>query len=383
MAGTVSAGRLAGVPVRLHWSVLIIMLLIGWSLAGQAFPAAYPGRPGWQYAVAGAVAAAAFLLGLLAHEVSHAVVARRNGVPVHGITLWMLGGIAELGGPAPDPGADLRIAGIGPLVSLLLGVGLTALGVGLAAVGSPALLVGVVSWLGWINLLLALFNVLPGAPLDGGRLLRAALWRWRGDRTWAEETAARAGRALGMALIAVGLIGFALNVYAGGLWLALVGWFLLGAANAELRTSRVGRLLAGVRVGDVYTRDPETVAPDLTVQEFIDSRLFTAAHSTFPLVRDNRPEGLLTLRRVKALPAAERPRTLLREIACPMGEVPVASPDEPLAGLVARLGGGTDGRALVLDPEGRLVGIVSPVDVTRALDRAELTQRRPLASAGT
>jgi Zn-dependent protease/predicted transcriptional regulator len=383
LPGSFSLGRVAGVPLRVHWSVVIIMALIAWGLTSSVFPQSYPGRPEWAYVVTGVAAAVVFLLALLAHEAAHAVVARRDGVQVQSITLWLFGGVAQLDGEADDPGAELRIAGAGPLVSLLLGLAFLALAAVLAAAGVQGLLVGALSWLAWINLLLAVFNVLPGAPLDGGRLLRAALWKWRGDRAWAAVAASRAGRALGMVLIAVGLAEFFLSTAVGGLWLALVGWFVLGAAGAELRSARLGAQLAGVRVGDVMTPFPDTAPPDLSVAEFVDRHLFAHRHSTFPLAEHGRPVGLVTLNRVRTLTPEERYRTSLAQIACPMSDVPVASPGEPLTELIPRLNRGDDGRALVLDDDGHLIGIVSPADVTRAIDRAAVRSRAPAAPGQT
>jgi Zn-dependent protease len=375
LPGTVGLGRVGGVPVRLHWSVLLIMALLAWALGGSAFPAAYPGRSGALYAIVGIAAAVVFLLCLFAHEVSHAIVARRHGVPVDSITLWLFGGVARLGGEAADPGAELRIAGVGPLVSLLLGLGFLGLGAVLEAAGVTGLLLGALSWLAWINILIAGFNVLPGAPLDGGRLLRAALWKWRGDRAWAAETAARAGRGRGMALIAIGVAEVLLYDAVSGLWMALIGWFIVGAAGTELQSTRVQTALAGVRVRDVMTASPDTAPPGISVGDLIDHYLFEHRHSTFPLVEAGRPVGLVTLARVKAVPAAERYRTPVLAIACPMAEVPVAAPDEPLVALLSRLGGAPDGRALVIE-DGLVTGIVSPADIARAVDRATLTGAR-------
>ena len=369
LAGSFRIGSIRGVPVRVHWSVLIIMVLIGAGLGAQALPAAYPGYPAWQYAVAGIAAAAVFLLGLLAHEASHAVVARRNGVGVRDITLWLLGGVAQLEGEARTPGADLRIAGVGPLVSLLIGVLFGALTLLAAAAGAPGLLVGVLSWLAGINVLLAVFNVLPGAPLDGGRLLRAVLWKIRGDRVWASIAAARAGRSLGLLLVVVGLLWFLFfRGGTSGLWLAFTGWFLLGAAGAEERQARVSGALAGVRVRDVMTPSPETAPPGISVAEFIDTHLFGRQHSAFPLVEDGRPVGLVTFDRIRAVPADARRVTSLRDVARPMSDLVVATPDEPLSDLLPRVNVGTNTRALVVD-NGTLVGIVSPVDVNRAIER--------------
>jgi Zn-dependent protease/predicted transcriptional regulator len=379
VTSTFRLGRFAGVDVGVHWSVLIIFGLLAWSLSASRFPAAYPGSPSWAYAVAGVGAAVVFLLGLLAHEVSHAVVAMRNGLSVEGITLWVFGGVARLRGEARTPGAELRIAGVGPLVSLLIGVGFGAVAVVLAAAGITGLVPGTFSWLAGINIVLAVFNVLPAAPLDGGRLLRAALWKWRGDRTWAAITAARAGRVLGLLLIFFGLWQFLAGATIGGLWLALIGWFLLGAATAEEQQARLGNALGGVRVADIMSTQPETAPADLTVAELIDRHLWTSRHSAFPLVDHGRPVGLVTLNRIREVPPDRRATTTLRDIACAGDELALASPDEPIVDLLPRLNGCADGRALVVSG-GQLVGIVSSSDISRAVQRASLHNRRQPAT---
>ncbi|MET7402280.1 site-2 protease family protein [Dactylosporangium sp. NPDC005572] len=372
MTSSFRLGRVAGVEVGVNWSVLIVFVLLAWLLAAGRLPAGYPGRPGWAYAVAGLSAAAVFLLGLLAHEVSHAVLARRNGLQVEGITLWVFGGVARLRGEPSTPGADARIAGVGPLVSLLIGVGFAAVAAVLAAAGA-GLAVGTVRWLAWINVLLAAFNLFPAAPLDGGRLLRAGLWKWRGDRAWATAAAARAGQGFGAVLIAVGFVQLASGAAFGGLWLLLIGWFIVAAAGAERRQAELGKALAGIRVADVMTPDPVTAPADLTVADFVDHELREARHSAIPLVDESGPAGLVTLARLRRVPPQQRASTRLRDAACPMSEVPVARPDEAIVDLVPRLSGSTDGRALVVS-EGRLVGVVSPRDVRRVVQRAALRQ---------
>jgi Zn-dependent protease/CBS domain-containing protein len=369
-------GRVFGVPVGVNWSVLVIFVLIAAGLAVGRFPASYPGRPGWMYAAAGAIAALVFFAGLLAHEVSHSVIARRNGVEVRGITLWLFGGVSELGGEAPSPGAELRIAGIGPLVSLLLGGVFAGVAALLAAAGAGGLAVGTAVWLAGINLALAVFNVLPAAPLDGGRLLRAALWRWRGDRQWAAVVSARAGRVLGWLLVGLGLVQFVVGAGFAGLWLALIGWFLLGAAGAEERQAELGTTLAGVRVGDVMSPDPQTAPADMSVADFLGDFLLTHRHTAFPLAGDGHPVGLVTLDRVRRVPADQRLRTPLREVACTPGELTLTDPDERLTDLLPRLSQCDDGRALVVD-HGQLTGIISPTDINRAIQIRRLRHPEP------
>lgn len=260
MRASFRLGRIAGVPVGVNWSVLVIFLLIAWALSASQFPRAYPGHSTPAYVAAGLAAAVVFFLGLLAHEVAHAVIAKRNGIEVEGITLWLFGGVSELKGEAKDPGAELRIAGVGPLVSLLIGLFFAAIAVVLTVAGAHGLLLGALAWLAGINVLLAIFNVLPAAPLDGGRLLRAAVWKATGDRTKASVVAARAGWILGAVLIGLGLWQFLVGAGVGGLWLALIGWFLIGAAGMEERQARMGSALRGVRVADVMTPQPQTAS---------------------------------------------------------------------------------------------------------------------------
>ncbi|GHE14983.1 site-2 protease family protein [Streptomyces alanosinicus] len=256
MDETLSLGRIAGVRVGLHWSVLVIVALVTVALANGRFPAAHPGHSPFAYWALAVLTALVFLVSLLAHELAHAVVARRDGVQVEGITLGMLGGAVRLRGEAPSPAAECRIAGVGPLTSLLTGAALTGLAMGLAALRVSGLVVEAVAWVGAINVLLAVFNALPAAPLDGGRLLRAYLWHRTGDRLRATRGASAAGRVLGWCMV---LSGFADVLFAGhltGLWPALIGWFLITAASGEARQAQILGMLDGVPVRRVMTPHP-------------------------------------------------------------------------------------------------------------------------------
>ncbi|MEU2611151.1 site-2 protease family protein [Micromonospora sp. NPDC007271] len=374
MRASFRLGRIAGVPVGVNWSVLVIFALIAWALSASLFPRSYPGHSAFAYWVAGFAAAVVFFLGLLAHEVAHAVIAKRNGIEVEDITLWLFGGVSKLKGEARDPGAELRIAGIGPLVSLVIGIFFGVIAALIALGGGRGLLVGALSWLAGINVLLAIFNVLPAAPLDGGRLLRAVVWRATGDRTKASVVAARAGWGLGIVLIAIGIWRFFTGAGVGGLWLALIGWFLIGAAGAEERQARMGSALQGVRVADVMTPQPQTASGEMTVADFVDHYLFAYRHTALPLTEDGRPVGLVTLDRVRGIPADRRASTTLAEVACRADDLVLAKPDEQLTDLLPRLSACADGRALVV-MEQRLVGIVSPSDISRAVQRGNLREQ--------
>jgi Zn-dependent protease/CBS domain-containing protein len=368
MRETFSLGRIAGVRVGMNWSVLVIVALLTYGLAAGRFPAIAPGRPLAEYVVAAVLTAVAYLGSLLAHELAHALVARRNGLAVEGITLWLFGGVSRLQGEVPDPGAEVRVAGAGPLVSLVLGV-LFVLVAWLAHVqGVQGVAVAALAWLGAINMVLAVFNVIPAAPLDGGRLLRAVLWRITKDRLKAAVWSARAGQVFGGALVTVGLFLTVAQRDYSWLWTVLLGWFLSGAATVEGQQAMLQATLRGVPVRQIMTPNPVTVPASATVAQFLSDYLPWLRHSAFPVTADGETVGLVTVNRINRVPAAERDRTTLRDAACPLPEVARATPDEPVADVLSRLNACSEGRALVFD-DGQLAGILSQADVSRALER--------------
>ncbi|MEG3630476.1 site-2 protease family protein [Streptomyces poriticola] len=365
MRATFSLGRLAGIRVGVHWSVLVIFALILVGLAQGGFPEAVPDRPVWQYWFASAVTAVVFLVSLLAHEISHALVARRNGVSVDDITLWLLGGLARLKSEAKTPGAELRIAGVGPLVSLVLGALFFGVAVLLAAVTEDGLLVQALAWLAGINILLAVFNALPAAPLDGGRLLRAVVWWRTGSPLRATTVATTAGRFLGWALVGVGLYLLLVGSALGGIWLVIVGWFIIAVATMEGGQARLRELLGGIPVRDAMTPDPVTVLATTTVGEFLADQRYRYRHSAFPVVDDSGiAVGLVTLKGADAVPEQERAATPVTRVMVPAADLPTPRPDDPLARLVPDLEAGPTHRALVLD-QGHLTGIVTSSDISR------------------
>ncbi|GAA4087671.1 site-2 protease family protein [Nonomuraea soli] len=368
MRPTIPLGRMGGVPVGLNLSVVLILAILILGLAFGRFPAAFPGYGTALYLVAATLAAVLFLASLLAHELAHALVARGEGVEVAGITLWLLGGVAELKGEARSPGADLRIAAVGPLTSL--GCALLFLVLSLPLTG---LAEGTLLYLAGVNLVLALFNLIPAAPLDGGRVLRAGLWAWKRDRTFAAVTAAKAGRIFGYVLIAAGLLEVVTGLGLQGLWLAMIGLFLVNAAAAEEAQAKASSVLQGLRVGEVMSAPAVTADPDESVFSFVGRVLLHSRFSAYPLIgRDGHFAGLVTLNRIRALPRERHAATRLSEIACPPDQLPLTRADEVLVELLPRMNGCADGRAVVLDETGRVAGIVSPSDISRAIQRGDL-----------
>jgi Zn-dependent protease/CBS domain-containing protein len=357
-------GRFAGIRVGVHWSWLVIFVLLVWSLSTTVFPSQNEGLSDSTYLAMSFAASLLFFVSLLLHEYGHALQARREGMEIEGINLWLFGGVAQFKGMFRSAGAEFRIAIAGPVVSLVLGV----LFVGVAlATGLPQELDGVAAWLGVINLVLLAFNLLPALPLDGGRVLRSALWSARNDFRWATRVAAAVGRCFGYAFIAGGLALFFTFSAASGLWLAFMGWFLLGAASAEARYLAVRDALDGLHVRDLMVRAPATVSPWLTIGELMDGVVWTHRHTTYPVVEGDRAVGLLPFRRVAQVPRAEWDSRTVRDCMIPLEDVPVLDEDDALEEALAALSDGGVGRGLVLD-DGRLVGLLSITDLVRALE---------------
>ena len=377
MRDSLRLGRVAGFPVAVNWSVLVIVVLLAWGLAEGVLPDTAPGHGTATYWLVGTVGAVLLMCSLLAHELAHAVVAKREGVEVESLTLWIFGGIAALHGESPTPGADFRIAAAGPATSLGLGAVFGAAYVVLAGLGAPDLLVSVAGWLSGINVVLAVFNLVPGAPLDGGRILRAVLWHSWGDRYRAAAAATTAGQGVAYGLIVLGVVSAVAGDAVGGLWFVFIGWFLLSAARAEHDASTAEHVLKGVTVGQVMSSPVQTGSADLGVAAFIDRHVLSGRHSAYPVVdHAGVVVGLVTLDRLRTVPPARRAVMTVGEVALPVSHVPAARPDEPVSALLPRMTREAGGRALVFD-QGHLVGIVTPVDVARSLEARSL-----LAGAG-
>jgi Zn-dependent protease/CBS domain-containing protein len=367
-----SVGRIFGIPFGINWSWLVVVALIIWSLGSGVFPAQNPGLSRGTYYAMAIVAALAFFASLLLHELGHAVVARREGMQIEGITLWLFGGVARFRGLFPSAGAEFRIAVAGPLVTLVLGGVFVALA---AFAGPPNEVDGVLAWLGYINLSLLVFNLIPALPLDGGRILRSILWSVKGDFAWATQVAAWAGRGFGFLMIAAGIALFVFQGAYGGAWLAFIGWFLLQASAAELGYLGVQEALGGLRVYNLMTRDPVTVEPDLTLGELMDEIAPMRRHSTYPVVESGRPVGLLPFRCVAAVPRSEWDEKRVRDCMMRLDEVPTVKEDETAIDALAELQENPIRRALVLD-DGRLAGLLSISDLAHAIELRRPVLRR-------
>ena len=376
MGSSFRLGRIAGIEFGVNWSWFVVFVLIVWTLASGIFPSTNPDLSKGTHIAMAIVAAFLFFLSILMHEFGHALRARREGIEIDGITLWLFGGVARFKGAWKTAGAEFRVAIAGPLVSLVLGV----LFVLIALIpGLPESADAVAAWLGYINLSLLVFNLIPAQPLDGGRVLHSALWRYKGDFVWATRVAANVGRGFGYLLIAAGVAMFIFQGSFSGAWLAFLGWFLLNAATAEARYVLTQQALNGLRVRDVMTRNPVVVGPDMTLGEFMDNIMVSERHNTYPVVADGRPVGLLPFRCVANVPRNEWDTRHVRDCQLGLDEVPVLREDEEAVDALAELSTSRGGHALVV-ANSHLAGIVSTSDLARALEarpRRRTPRREP------
>jgi Zn-dependent protease/CBS domain-containing protein len=364
VAPTIRLGRLFGIEIGFNWSLIFIFVLIAWTLATGVLPRDVPGQGQVAYWVVGAAGAIVFYTCLLAHELSHALVARRNGMKVAGITLWLFGGVSRLEGDPKSAGAEALIAGVGPVTSFA--IALIALALALAT-SANALVSDLLSWLAFVNLALGLFNLVPAFPLDGGRLLSSLFWWRSGSRQRGVHNAVRIGRVFAYLMIAIGVLELFTGAVVDGIWIAFIGWFLLSAGSSEEAGTTIKALLKSVPVSAAMTSPVVTVPDWLTVEQFLES---VALHHTFTTYPVHDPSGKLTgvvrLSELVRVPSHDRGQKRLSDCGRPISQVPNARPEEDLAALIERLGAAIDQRILVFD-QGQLVGIVSPVDVTRIL----------------
>ena len=372
-------GRVLGIELRVDWSLVVIFSLLAWNIAVVALPELAPSYSPVEYWVAAILATALVLVTLAAHELSHSLVGVRRGIGVRDITLWMLGGIVTLDGNPRTPADDLAIVPAGPGASITIGLGGIVLGVAGAVLHAPELVIASIMWVAVVNIVLAVFNLVPAAPLDGGRVLRVWLWKRGGYHTAATIKAAHAGRVFAWLLMALGFVEFAFGG-AGGLWLIVLGWFVFNAARAEERQEMLEHALDGIRVGDVMTPHP-TAAPDsVTVAGSIDEYVLRSPGSAIPLLGPGgRVTGLASLSRCTLVPEAQRPRVLARDIAEPLERVARAAPTDRLVEVLERTTNAPR-RILVFEGE-ELVGIVTPTDIMRVIERAPLRPAQPKRDA--
>ncbi len=368
-------GSFRGIPVKLHWGAVALAAVLGLLVANGVLPQLAPGWSDAAYLVAGFIAGAALLLSIFVHEAAHAVAAQRYDIPVASLTLWLLGGVAHLEDEAPNPRAEAIIAGVGPASSVAVALLAAATaGVG-ALLSAPTLLTAVLIWLAGLNALLAAFNLLPGAPLDGGRLLHAWLWKRHGDRARATVGAARAGRGLGVVVALFGAVEF-LSGNLGGLWTASIGWFLYAAAGQEANTGRLQGALDGISLSEIMAPLPAPVGNWLELRDLVEDR--NAGDERIVAVDFGGTVTAVTSRRELlrvAARAGDRSTVPVRLRDLPLPQPVTLDVENPATAALRH-----PGKPIVVTRDSQPIGLVTALEIDRALALRHLTTERHLAA---
>lgn len=360
MPGSIRIGRLFGIPVFLHVSWLVIFGLVTWTLATGYFPERYPDLSPRGYWLRSLAASLLFFASILLHELGHSLMARRHGIDIRSITLFIFGGVARLGRDPEDGRTEFKVAMAGPLVSVALAA-LFYGGSQLPALSEAAQ--SVARYLALINLAIAIFNLVPAFPLDGGRLLRGLVWTFAGKGR-ATRIAAAAGTAFAYLLIAGGIMTMFMGNGVAGVWYVMIGWFLREASAGAFREMKVDQALSGLSVGDAMTRHVDALPSDISLQEAVEHHFLRTGFGGYPVQRGDRVVGLLCLRDVMGQPAEARESTSVQAAMTPLDERFVVGPDAPLAEATAKMAEAGTGRLLVM-LEGRLVGLLTASSVLR------------------
>lgn len=380
MENNLRLGRIFGIEIGINWSLIFIFVLIAWSLALGVFAPLHPTWGPvfiWGLAIGGAVL---FFASLMAHELAHSLVAKSYGIPVRNITLWMFGGVSSISKEPPSPKAEFFMAIVGPLTSIVVGfifLGLAAVSSGglanlsdLAVLG-PARTLAV--WLGSINILLGVFNMVPGFPLDGGRVLRSIFWAMTNNLAKATRWASLVGQGVAWIFILMGaamIFGVRIPFFGtgllGGLWLILIGWFLHSAAIQSYQQIVIQRALSGVPVGRLMESHVATVTPDLPVGTLVNEYIMGTSERAFPVVQDNQLVGIVSLEDVRRVPREDWEITSVRQIMTPQSQLTTATPDEDANEAMEELAI-RDVNQVPVVQDGHLVGMLRRSDILRWL----------------
>ncbi len=367
MNGGIRLGKIFGFEISLDYSWFIIFALIIFVLSFAVFPQLIPGLSSAAYIAIGVIVSILFFGSVLFHELMHSLVARRYGITIAGIRLMIFGGVSQISAEPPTPGIEFKMAIVGPLSSIVLGG--VFLGIYFAGrqLGFSPFINVAAFYLGYINVLLGVFNLLPGFPLDGGRVFRSIVWYFTGNLRRATGIAAGIGKGIAYIMIFFGIAG----IFTGSLsliWFALIGWFLLRAAEAEYQEVVYHEALKGVKVGQVMTPNPTTVDPDITVGDAVRDYFLKHDWVAYPVVKNEETKGIITLKSIQNLPRASWGSTRVGDIMHPVSANIVTNPDVEVFDILPKLVTMAEGRMLVIKDE-LLVGILTGTDVNRAIIR--------------
>ncbi|HEY3375159.1 MAG TPA: site-2 protease family protein [Candidatus Aquicultor sp.] len=365
MESGIRIGKILGIDISLDYSWFVIFALITFGLAFALFPQLAPDLNSTTYVILGLITSVLFFASVLLHEIMHSLVAKRYGMKIEGIRLMIFGGVSQLSDEPHSAGVEFKMALAGPLTSIILG----GIFMGLFFIGRQMHLAVMflvpTFWLGYINLLLGVFNLLPGFPLDGGRVLRSAIWHFTGNLKRATSIASNFGKGLSYLMILVGVFGIATLNY-NLTWFLLIGWYLLRAAETGYQQVIIEEAMEGLKVAHAMTQNPETVAPDINIESMVKEHFMQHNWVAYPVVENNSVKGIITISNIKGLPPRSWGRKLVRDVMIPISTDIVATPDMELSEALSKLDAKDDRRLLVMQG-GHLLGILSRLDVRRTI----------------
>lgn len=355
--------RIFGFEVKLNLTWLLLAMLIVWTLAVGFFPHDYPGLPAQVYWWMGVAGAVGILLSIVFHELSHSLVARRFGLPIRGITLFIFGGVAEMEDEPVSPKAEFMMAVVGPLASLFLAVLFTQLGRLALGLEWFSGITGVINYLAVINFVLAIFNLMPAFPLDGGRMLRSALWYWKKDLHAATRLASRIGSGFGLAMMILGGVAFIQGAIIGGMWWFLIGAFLRSAANSSYRQLLIKDMLSDVPVRRFMNDNPVTVNPDISLVDFQEDYIKQHRFSKYPVVEGNKLVGCIAADVLEGLPEEELSEKRVGDVMASCTTANTVNPETDAIKLITEMSQSDANSIYMVVQKGRLVGVISLKDL--------------------
>lgn len=374
MGNTLRLGRLFGIELKLDYSWFIVFVLVTWSLAGEYFPKIHPGWSDSVYWAMGVVTALLFFTSVVAHELAHSFVSQAQGVPVRDITLFIFGGAAHISQEPKSARHEFLMALAGPAASLVIAALFGLLW--LITVTVNPLLHALAGWLAWINLALGLFNLIPGFPMDGGRVFRAIVWSVTGNLRRATQIAASLGGLVAYGFIFWGIWQIFNGNWADGLWISFIGWFIANASTASYQQVALRELLAGHTVREVMADCPPLL-PRLTLDVVVDHVVLPSGRRCFPVVEKDQLHGLLTLHRIKEVPRAQWTTTRVENVMIPLAELKTVRPEDDLAIVFERMAAEDINQFPVVDADGRLLGMVARDNVLAFLNIRAVFSQQP------
>jgi Zn-dependent protease/predicted transcriptional regulator len=355
-----------GIPVKIHYTLWLVLLLIAWSLADGYMPAHYPGLDTATYWTIGIVSAVILFVSVFLHELSHSYIAKKNGLPIARITLFFFGGVSEMSEEPKDAGLEVRIAAAGPLTSFLIALVLGGLWYLTTLVSGPVAVVATLYYAALLNGVLGAFNLIPAFPLDGGRVLRGSLWQRSKNLLSATANATRVSEAISLVMMAVGLFFVVFGDFIDGLWIIFLGWFIRSGAETSLRQTRLTESLAGVRVGDIMTKDLLSVSPDASVQQLVTDYFLVHPHGGYPVVSNGRLLGVVTMSSVRSIPREKRELERVSQAMVPFERTVTVSPATSAVDALQLMARSAVGRLIVMDAD-KIAGMVTRGDLMKAM----------------